>query len=347
MEKALIIYDLNGTVWNVFFGLQTPPEGIPYIEVEIPEGANVSRIDIQNKNVIVSYEDGHEEAIYCEEIGGSIPSSDIEKEITTYNRGDLSFNADYGICLKIPKAGYYSADKYLYCPLSFFGDADGSSVLKGRSFTSKEGIRIEGRLSVASTESKAGIVYVDPIRKRLFLSMPQRGYYDASSGIYCSYDELLEAIGITPEMVRDDCHYLDRNGLAKCIDSIPEDESIIFDEIIPFTDNTWDYENDGADSLHVRGIDIDTDAYDGSVLLEIGVMDRDQFRGGTVIVRADKTCNQIVMLPVSGANNYFHTYVNLVITRNNLGNIYIKGLKGDESGEYRLRIKKLARTNAL
>lgn len=347
MEKALIIYDHNGTVWNVFFGLQVPPEGIPYIECEIPDGATVSRININDKNVVLSYEDGHEEKVHCEDIGKDIPSSDIEKEIMTYNRGDLSFNADYGVCLKIPKAGYYSADKYLYCPIEFFGDADASSVLRGKSFSSRDGIRIEGQVPVGSSEVESGIVSIDPVRKRLFLSMVPRGYYDASTSIYCSYDRLLETIGLTPDMVRNDCSYLDKRGTAECIDSMPADKNIIFDEEISFTDNVWSYEDEGADSFHVNGIKIDDDNYKGTILLEVGVMTKNQFRGGTVIVRVDAIYNQIIMLPVSGNNNYFHTYVNLAITRNKFGEIYIKGIKGDDSGEYRLQIKKLARTNAL
>ncbi len=36
--KALIIYDLTGRIWNILYGEEAVPQGLPAMFADIPEG---------------------------------------------------------------------------------------------------------------------------------------------------------------------------------------------------------------------------------------------------------------------------------------------------------------------
>lgn len=46
--QALIIYDLTGKVWNIILGEPEIPQGVPCLRVDIPEGAQLERIDLSD-----------------------------------------------------------------------------------------------------------------------------------------------------------------------------------------------------------------------------------------------------------------------------------------------------------
>lgn len=46
MDKTLIIYDTEGKIWLSITGSYTIPNGIPYIEVVVPEGKRVVGVDM-------------------------------------------------------------------------------------------------------------------------------------------------------------------------------------------------------------------------------------------------------------------------------------------------------------
>lgn len=46
--KALVIYDLTGRIWNIIYGEETVPQGLTCMWVDIPEGAQLERIDLKN-----------------------------------------------------------------------------------------------------------------------------------------------------------------------------------------------------------------------------------------------------------------------------------------------------------
>lgn len=43
--RALVIYDLTGRVWQIIYGEEEVPQGLPAVFVDIPEGAQLERID--------------------------------------------------------------------------------------------------------------------------------------------------------------------------------------------------------------------------------------------------------------------------------------------------------------
>ena len=52
-EKTLIIYDLNGTlISNPITGFYAIPKGIPYLEVEVPEGKYVKSVNVETKEAV-------------------------------------------------------------------------------------------------------------------------------------------------------------------------------------------------------------------------------------------------------------------------------------------------------
>lgn len=55
MEKTLIIYDLNGTIIQQITGFYKVPNGVPYIEVEIPKGKYSVSVNVETQEPI--YED--------------------------------------------------------------------------------------------------------------------------------------------------------------------------------------------------------------------------------------------------------------------------------------------------
>lgn len=46
--KALVIYDLSGRIWNIIYGEETVPQGLTCMWVDIPEGAQIQRVDVTN-----------------------------------------------------------------------------------------------------------------------------------------------------------------------------------------------------------------------------------------------------------------------------------------------------------
>lgn len=44
--KALVLYDLTGKIWNIIYGAEEVPQGMPSIFVDIPENAQLERIDL-------------------------------------------------------------------------------------------------------------------------------------------------------------------------------------------------------------------------------------------------------------------------------------------------------------
>lgn len=46
--KALVIYDLTGRIWNIIYGEEAVPQGLTSMWVDIPEGAQLERIDLKN-----------------------------------------------------------------------------------------------------------------------------------------------------------------------------------------------------------------------------------------------------------------------------------------------------------
>lgn len=46
--KALVIYDSTGHIWNIVYGADTAPQGLTCMWVDIPDGAQLERIDVTN-----------------------------------------------------------------------------------------------------------------------------------------------------------------------------------------------------------------------------------------------------------------------------------------------------------
>jgi hypothetical protein len=46
MNKALVIYDSTGKIWNIAYGDVTAPQGLLYLYVDIPTDAELLRIDV-------------------------------------------------------------------------------------------------------------------------------------------------------------------------------------------------------------------------------------------------------------------------------------------------------------
>lgn len=44
--EAIILYDLTGKIWHIIYGASEIPQGIPCVKVDIPEGAQIERIDL-------------------------------------------------------------------------------------------------------------------------------------------------------------------------------------------------------------------------------------------------------------------------------------------------------------
>lgn len=63
MSKTLIIYDLNGTIISSpVTGFYKVPNGVPYLEIEIPKGKQVVSVNVETQ----------------EPIFGDIPATEIE-----------------------------------------------------------------------------------------------------------------------------------------------------------------------------------------------------------------------------------------------------------------------------
>lgn len=48
MQRVLVIYDATGKIWNIEYGSETAPSGIPSMFVDVPEGATLERLDMSN-----------------------------------------------------------------------------------------------------------------------------------------------------------------------------------------------------------------------------------------------------------------------------------------------------------
>lgn len=48
--EAIILYDLTGKIWNIIYGETQIPQGIPCVKADIPEGAQLERIDLTDPN---------------------------------------------------------------------------------------------------------------------------------------------------------------------------------------------------------------------------------------------------------------------------------------------------------
>lgn len=46
--KALVIYDSTGRIWNIVYGEEIAPQGLTCMWVDIPDGAQLERIDVTN-----------------------------------------------------------------------------------------------------------------------------------------------------------------------------------------------------------------------------------------------------------------------------------------------------------
>lgn len=64
--KALIIYDATGRVLLISYGEERVPQGVPCLFADIPDGAQVERVDVTDPE--------HPQVVYTE-----LPDSDIGK----------------------------------------------------------------------------------------------------------------------------------------------------------------------------------------------------------------------------------------------------------------------------
>lgn len=64
--KALVIYDLTGKIWNIVYGEETAPQGLTCMFVDIPDGAQLTGIDVTDP--------GNPQPVYT-----YLPDSDIGK----------------------------------------------------------------------------------------------------------------------------------------------------------------------------------------------------------------------------------------------------------------------------
>ena len=55
MNRVLVIYDLTGRIWNIVYGADEAPQGLPSVWVDLPENAVLTRIDPITKQPEFSY----------------------------------------------------------------------------------------------------------------------------------------------------------------------------------------------------------------------------------------------------------------------------------------------------
>ena len=55
MNRVLVIYDLTGQIWNIVYGADEAPQGLPSVWVDLPENAVLTRIDPITKQPEFSY----------------------------------------------------------------------------------------------------------------------------------------------------------------------------------------------------------------------------------------------------------------------------------------------------
>ena len=52
--KTLLIYDNSGTIWVNIAGYYALPDGLPYIEAEIPAGYYAKSVDTETKEPVLA-----------------------------------------------------------------------------------------------------------------------------------------------------------------------------------------------------------------------------------------------------------------------------------------------------
>lgn len=55
MDKVLVLYDLTGHIWNIVYGAEEAPQGIPSIWVDMPENAVIDHVDPVTKEPVFTY----------------------------------------------------------------------------------------------------------------------------------------------------------------------------------------------------------------------------------------------------------------------------------------------------
>ena len=63
--KTLLVYDNSGVIWASVTGSYVPPDGLPYIETEIPAGYYAESVNVETQEPILQ----------------AYPKSDMEKRM--------------------------------------------------------------------------------------------------------------------------------------------------------------------------------------------------------------------------------------------------------------------------
>ena len=102
---------------------------------------------------------------------------------------EKSGNVEPWIRLRVPKAGYYNSNNFLYAIASTFGNATPNQVLDGRLFTSNDGLKKTGTMTNRSgTEGSYGNYSAsaswDATNKRVRMKIPANAYYNGYNYLY-------------------------------------------------------------------------------------------------------------------------------------------------------------------
>ena len=81
MNKTLIVYDLSGTIIQNVTGFYQVPNGVPYLEIEIPQGKRPLSVNVETKEII--YEDIPPSEMEIVQNKISILSKKLETQTTT------------------------------------------------------------------------------------------------------------------------------------------------------------------------------------------------------------------------------------------------------------------------
>ena len=55
MQRVLLIYDNNGRIWNQMYDMNEVPNGLPYLELEIPAGKFPISVDLTREEPSIIY----------------------------------------------------------------------------------------------------------------------------------------------------------------------------------------------------------------------------------------------------------------------------------------------------
>lgn len=102
---------------------------------------------------------------------------------------DTSGNVVPWIRFRVPKAGYYNSNNFLYAVASTFGNATPKQVLSGRLFTSNDGLKATGTMTNRSgTEGSYGNYSAsaswDTTNKRVRMKIPAEAFYNTYNYLY-------------------------------------------------------------------------------------------------------------------------------------------------------------------